>query len=67
MTVVVTAGQRSPDLTVLDFAIWPVMKSRGYLHSKPTALEDLEEKILQVVRELNEDPEFIRGCHQSIY
>ncbi|XP_023332979.1 uncharacterized protein LOC111704850 isoform X2 [Eurytemora carolleeae] len=57
---------RSPDLTVLDFAIWPIMKSRVYLHPRPTTLEELEEKILQVVRELNEDPDLIRRCHQSV-
>ena len=56
----------SPDLTVLDFAIWPIMKSKVYLHSRPTTLEELEEKILQVVRELNEDPDLIRRCHQSV-
>ena len=57
---------RSPDLTVLDFAIWPIMKSKVYLHPRPTTLEELEEKILQVVRELNEDPDLIRRCHQSV-
>ena len=57
---------RSPDLTVLDFAIWPIMKSRVYLHPRPTTLEELEEKILQVVRELNDDPDLIQRCHQSV-
>ena len=41
----------SPDLTVPDFAIWPIMKSKVYLHPRPTTLKELEEKILQAVRE----------------
>ena len=37
---------RSPDLIALDFAIWPIMKSKVYLHPRSTTLEELEEKIL---------------------
>lgn len=57
---------RSPDLSVLDFAIWPILKSKVFLHPRPNTLEDLEAKILQVIEEVNQDPDLIRQCHLSV-
>lgn len=57
---------RSPDLTVCDFALWPVLKRRVYLHPRPKTLEELEEKIKAEIDSINNEPGLIDRCHLSV-
>lgn len=56
---------RSPDLTVCDFALWPILKRRVYLNPRPRTLEALEERILTEIAELNQEREVIIKCQCS--
>ena len=51
---------RSPDLTVCDFALWPILKRRVYLHPRPRSLEVLEERILIEI-------DMLQGCQMAIF
>ena len=57
---------RSPDLTVCDFALWPILKRRVYLSPRPRTLDELEERILNEIDEINRDPDLIKTCHLSV-
>ena len=57
---------RFPDLTVCDFALWPVLKRRVYLHPRPKTLEELEEKIKAEIDSINNEPGLIDRCHLSV-
>ena len=57
---------RSPDLTVCDFALWPLLKRRVYLSPRPRTLEQLEERIMEEIHQLNQDPDLIKRCHLSV-
>ena len=56
----------SPDLTVCDFSLWPVLKRRVYLHPRPKTLEELEEKIKAEIDSINNEPGLIDRCHLSV-
>jgi len=36
---------RSPDLSVQDFSLWPIMKRLVYLPPRPTTLEGLKDPV----------------------
>jgi len=57
---------RSPDLSVPDFAIWPLMKRQVYQHPRPTNINELKAKITRVVYDLNSQPELIQKCHIGV-
>ena len=57
---------RSPDLSVLDFGVWAQMKRMVFSAPLPTTVEEMEEKIMDAVRELNNRPDYIRRCHLSV-
>ena len=57
---------RSPDLTVCDFALWPLLKKRVYTYPRPTTLEELELRILHEIAQLNQEEELIKRCHLSV-
>ena len=57
---------RSPDLSVLDFGVWSLMKRKVFSAPLPTALDELEAKISQVIEDLNADPELLRRFHLSV-
>ncbi len=55
---------RSPDLTVCDFYLFGRVKSLVYAHPRPQTLDELKEKIREVMRSL--DPTEIRAAFQSM-
>ena len=57
---------RSPDLTVCDFALWPILKRRVYLSPRPRTLDELEARIRNEIDEINRDPDLIKKCHISV-
>ena len=57
---------RSPDLSVPDFALWPILKRKVFQHPRPTTVEELETKILMMVDSINADPDLIRRCHVGV-
>ena len=57
---------RSPDLTVCDFALWPILKRRVYLSPRPKTLDELEARIRNEIDEINRDPDLIQKCHISV-
>ena len=57
---------RSPDLTVCDFALWPILKRRVYLSPRPRTLDELEARIRNEIDEINRDPDLIQKCHISV-
>ena len=42
------------------------MKRKVFSAPLPTALDELEAKISQVIEDLNADPELLRRCHLSV-
>ena len=61
-----SSAPRSPDLSVLDFSIWSIMKRMVFTSPLPISLDKLEELITEVVDQLNGDPELIKKCHVSV-
>ena len=57
---------RSPDLTVCDFALWSIFKRRVYLSPRPRSLDELEERILRQIDEINRESDLIKKCHLSV-
>ena len=57
----------SPDLSVLDFSIWPIIKSRVFQHPRPATVDELEGKILAVIQEINNDPDLVLRCHRAVW
>ena len=57
---------RSPDITVPDFGVWPILKQKVFLHPRPETLEALEERILSEIHALNANSELIKKCHVGV-
>lgn len=57
---------RSPDLSVLDFAVWAQLKRIVFSAPLPTTIDELVEKIADAISELNTQPDYIRRCHLSV-
>ena len=51
---------RSPDLNPLDFWFWAWLKSKVYHENKPTTLEQLQQKIVEICHQTNKE-EFSAG------
>ena len=58
---------RSPDLSVLDFSIWLIIKSRVFQHPRPATVDELEERITAVIQEINNDPDLVLRCHRAVW
>jgi hypothetical protein len=54
---------RSPDLTPLDFAIWPYIKNLVY-QTQPDSIEDLRERIINAFDTIT--PEMLRNIRANI-
>ena len=54
----------SPDLSVLDFSVWGIMKFHVFQHPMPTTKQGLKEKI-QLVWEREITPELIQKMYKS--
>ena len=51
---------RSPDLNPLDFWFWGWLKSKVYHENKPTILEQLQQKIMDIFHQITKE-EFSAG------
>ena len=54
----------SPDLSVLDFCVWGVMKYHVFKHPMPTTKQSLKEKIIKVWEE-EITPELIKKAFKG--
>lgn len=46
---------RSPDLTPLDYYFWGVVKSRVYFNFRPQTIDELTNRITEVIRDVDQD------------
>jgi hypothetical protein len=54
---------RSPDLTPLDFTIWPFIKNRVY-RTQPDSMEDLRKRIIDAFEDIT--PEMLRNVQGNV-
>ena len=57
---------RSPDLSTLDFALWPILKRRVFKAPRPQTIAELEARIVAEIDQLNREQDLINRCHISV-